>query len=82
MISGSTTAGALCVYPMRAASSGQISLLEEPKCFSVSDGPAEIGFKSKDANYLLIVDYNYASQMTSCLSSPSPCPTHSEGFVQ
>lgn len=81
-IAGSTRAENLCAYPMRKSSTSGLQLLEEPKCFSVTEGPAEITFRTKEANTLILVDYNVAGQMTACLSSPTPCPTHSVGLIQ
>lgn len=87
-IQGTTTARAICVYPMRSGQSNSsytasVALSDTPQCFSISGAAIVVSFRSTaDINYMSIVDANFSSAMNSCLSSTSPCPAHSEGFVQ
>jgi hypothetical protein len=81
-VSGTAGSQAICVYPMRVSYTGTPQLVETPKCFGINGSAIEVSFQAKDINYMVIVDANYTDAMSSCLGGPSPCPSHSEGFVQ
>lgn len=82
VIANQPAARAVCVYPMQTGYTGNLSLVEAPKCFTLDGDDFEVSFNSAAINYMTIVDVNYTQQMNSCLSSTASCPSHSEGFVQ
>lgn len=83
-VTGSTASGALCFYPMYQGSTGAPQVVATPTCYSVTGSPILPVFASATAtiNYMVVVDANYTEAMNSCLSSSTPCPAHSEGFIQ
>lgn len=83
LISGSTSSKQICIYPMLVTGSANIMLAAEPQCYNVKGGAITATFSSSaKINYLVIVDANMTDALDGCLSSSSPCPTHSEGYVQ
>ena len=83
-VKGSTDASALCFYPMNQPASGAPQLVGNPQCYSVTGSPILPVFTGVTGtiNYMAVVDANYTSAMSGCLSSSTPCPAHSEGFIQ
>ena len=76
--------GAQCIYPMHSSSSGQsIILVAAPQCVNFVNGETSVNFSdAANINYMIIVEYQYAAAMNSCLSGVNACPAYSEGFVQ
>jgi len=81
---GATASRALCFYPMNASSTTAPQLVAAPMCYDVTGGALILNFSNPTAviNYLVVVDANYTTSHNKCLSSSSPCPAHSEGFIQ
>jgi hypothetical protein len=91
-ISGSTDWDAICVYPMTFGYNagannynGTPTLIDAPQCFGIGSGAVKtqpFNLNGYTLNYVAIVDANHSQAMNACLSGPSPCPPHSEGFIQ
>lgn len=83
-ITGMTSSRAVCIYPMNAPTTQSPQLLSAPQCYNITGSPIYANFSQSSSaiNYLVIVDANRTNALNSCLSDTSPCPAHSEGFVQ
>ncbi|MBI3555370.1 MAG: hypothetical protein HY074_03780 [Deltaproteobacteria bacterium] len=83
-VNGTTESGALCFYPMNQPATGAPHLAANPQCYSVTGSAILPVFTNATAtiNYMVVVDANYTEAMNKCLGSSSPCPAHSEGFIQ
>jgi hypothetical protein len=75
------TIARLCIFPMYSAASNNLQLVDFAQCYSNNGSNIEAQFRSANINYLVIVDAQYLDAMTSCLSGPSACPPHAEGYL-